>query len=189
MDLLLIDPGPAKLTRALESARVEANGRRTRHAVGPDQVAAWPRRIRKSPHGHVEENGGSYGSSQWRVFTAAIAVAWYTDAVGDKHVRIRFGNVRCRNHSHIPTLLPGTRGQQKVVPPVLLVHDRLLDVVWNRRKCQESDVEHLLIKTILRDPDDIVAWGAFSDWLEENGREEDAGSLRFAFHYQVAGCA
>jgi hypothetical protein len=90
-DRTLISPSPDELAGAVCKAADAANREvlasgapeKARAAVSQDAVARWARR-RQPPEGHKRYRG-NLRSYQ----TAHVAVAWWSDAIGRRHVRVR----------------------------------------------------------------------------------------------------
>jgi hypothetical protein len=87
-DRLMIDPTADGLVRALAEAARAANDAAGAHADPvPVYEGAWARRARRwvFPQGTMRFTGSQVGGSP----AAHVAVAWWADAIGRRHVRVR----------------------------------------------------------------------------------------------------
>lgn len=120
-DRILIAPGQAELAEALAGASQAANkGCRARNlALGTAEARRLARKVVNEPEGFRQWNGTDGGTKRTsgNVTCTAVAVAWWTDALGRPHYRIAGERVTCSLSEAEHLLCPYTRR-----PPLWMVH-------------------------------------------------------------------
>ncbi len=85
-DRLLIDPPEAELVRALQEAARAANRRLGERRRLERTAATWRRSVRL--HARQAEGGQVWTAGRGGVPAAQVAMTWWTDALGRRHVRV-----------------------------------------------------------------------------------------------------
>ena len=146
--------------------------------VDPRDTDGWTKEVDSTAEGHLEADGGggpnSYGMG---AMAATVAIAWWTDGRGVKHVTVYGCRAPCHGR-HVITALPGTRAEHHKAPAVMLVYGALMEVWW--RQNNKGD-ERALIRTILARPNDAAPWLVYADWLQEHGVDELPDQIRAVF--------
>jgi len=137
-DRVLIDPSPQALESALAEAACQANGRaRLRLLEWPPADLDVFRMMARTPEGRHQWNGGPQRGKSGEPRTI-VAVAWWTDWVGRRHVRVvgRRGNFN--NPARNNLLCPGaSRPFQWLTYPENLYfrHTPEKTILWGLCRC------------------------------------------------------
>ncbi len=160
---------------AVESANAKARQRLADAPCGAEYVLA-------AEQGWQATTGGGVPNSyRDRAESSVVAVAWFTDATGRKHVRIVGERVDAPKSTYgrkDPKVWGVTDGTLARMTTAEMVYPDLM--APRPAKSRTGKKELSFCESIQADPLDLAVRMAYADWLEENQRYNDAAQQRKA---------
>lgn len=168
------------IAAALRKAEQEANAGARRRLAAVDHERWLDRIVSEEEGADVADGGGVPNSYREQAETSIVAIAWWEDGQGRRHVRIEWGRVPAPKSAYGrkgPKAFGLTDKQYNEASCLELVYPELAP---DRVRSGKSKQEWAFCQAIQADLFDVANRAAYADWLAEQGRELQAARQRRA---------
>jgi uncharacterized protein (TIGR02996 family) len=179
MRIVLVNPSAEQLAATFSAQVARANGNRRTRLLDEDR----PARVEKvvgAESGCEEAHGGHVANAYgYPAAATGLWYAWATDRAGNKHVAIEAKEVSASKGAGVG--LPFTSKTAEMFARLGLSWLVIYPHLEQYRRPDAAGLtadEAAFRKSIKAKPGDHARWLVLADWLDEQGRADDAGVIR-----------